>query len=256
VFVTAAVSALALILLSRSGHSMVLMAALLAVAITWFVRARATPGTAAAVLTASCVVLPAMFYFGVVAMADRIGLDFGGRGVARVSEVDESWQTRTDSLRVGLNLVLDGSPTTWLFGLGPGLTTPGVRKAAGYEAVWSVLLPYVYQTGLIGLAVVMVVGIYLFRIWRADGYGVAYPIMLAVWLIGITVTTSYGQLLPLTVALGWLTAWPSLCRGRTADPAASATTIPARRTEGQRRRAWGEARWTGTSIAETQPAAP
>jgi hypothetical protein len=32
-----------------------------------------------------------------------------------------------------------------------------------------------------------------------------------VWLVGITVTTSYPQLLPLWVALGLLTVWPDVC---------------------------------------------
>jgi hypothetical protein len=255
-YVTAAVSALALILLSRSGHAMVLMAALLVIAATWLVRARATPRTAVALLAAFCVVLPAMFYFGIVAMSDRFDLNFGGRGFARVSEVDESWQTRSDSLRVGLNLVLDGSPATWIFGLGPGLTTPGVQRVAGYEAVWSVLLPYVYQTGLIGLAVILWVGVYLIRVWRADGYGVVYPVMLGVWLVGITITTSYGQLLPLTVALGWITTWPSVFQGREVDGAALPASA-ARRAMRNPLRPWSRPRRAGIQIAATvQAAAP
>jgi hypothetical protein len=195
-----------------------------------------------AVLAAFCV-LPAMLYTGAVALSDRIDLNFGGRGVARVSEVDESWQTRSDSLRVGLNLLLDGTPATWVFGLGPGLTTPGVRRVAGYDAVWSVLLTYVYQTGLIGLSVVLWVAVYLARVWRADGYSVAYPIVLGVWLVGITVTTSYGQLLPLTVALGWITAWPHLCHKRSADMATART--PSTRKPALRMRQ----RWRGPQLA-------
>ena len=226
----------------------------LTVAFTWLIRARATASTALALLAAFCVVLPAMLYLGVVSLSDRIDLDFGGRGVARVAEVDESWQTRSDSLRVGLNLVLDGGPATWVFGLGPGLTTPGVHKVAGYEAVWSVLLPYVYQTGFVGLAVVFLVAVYLFQIWRADGYSVAYPLVLGVWFVGITITTSYGQLLPLTVALGWITVWPSLChsskRKSATAPGSSPAKVVRRRATPHRRRE------SEVAITGIQPAAP
>src|SRR5204862_5308134 len=74
-FVTAAVSALALILLSRSGHSMILVSALMVVAAMWFVQARATLGTAIRLALAFCVVLPAMLYFGAMAMSNRLDVD-------------------------------------------------------------------------------------------------------------------------------------------------------------------------------------
>jgi hypothetical protein len=123
-----------------------------------------------------------------------------------------------------------------------------------------VLLPYVYQTGLIGLAVVFWVGLYLLRLWRADGYGAVYPLILGVWLVGITITTSYGQLLPLTLALGWITVWPSLfCTTRTTDVTVAsdaASTAPPQAVARPRRRAWGRTRAAAPAIGVAQPAAP
>lgn len=40
-----------------------------------------------------------------------------------------------------------------------------------------------------------------------------------VWLIGITFITSYGQLLPIWVAFGWLVVWPSVCVSEPSPPA-------------------------------------
>ena len=106
---------------------------------------------------------------------------------------------------------MEGDWSTWIFGLGPGQTSPLVLKSQRFNAVWSVLLPYIYQNGLIGLAAVVCLGYFLLRIWRASGFDAAYLLMLLVWLVGITVTTSYVQLLPLWLALGWFSVWPSLC---------------------------------------------
>ena len=73
------------------------------------------------------------------------------------------------------------------------------------------LLPYVYETGVIGLLVVCGIGYYLMRLWASLRYVLAFAAFAGVWLVGITITTSYNQLLPIWLALGWLTVWPDVC---------------------------------------------
>jgi len=202
-FVVAAIGAVGLIILSRSGHAMITLAALAILASAVFLRSRATLGNYITLLLVSCVVLPLCAWLAVTALGERVG----GRGMLG----DASWQLRAESLRVGFSIWIGGDFWTWVFGTGPGLISIAIWREARLEAVWSVLLPYVYQTGILGAAVVCWSGYYLARVWRSTRLSAGYALMLLVWLVGITITTSYGHLLPIWVALGWLTVWPALC---------------------------------------------
>ena len=105
---------------------------------------------------------------------------------------------------------------TFIFAWAPASPPPPSSAPARLEAVWSVLLPDVYQTGLLGILSVCWVADYLGRDRRATPFSSVYCAMFCLWLVGIAVTTSYVQLLPLWVAMGWLTVWPaSGCSGRT-----------------------------------------
>jgi hypothetical protein len=77
----------------------------------------------------------------------------------------------------------------------------------------------------------------LFRNWRAVAYSGVFAAIFCVWLVGVTVTTSYGSLLPLWVALGCLTVWPDFCEHsrRAKAPAALMPPGPIRH-----RRPWGQ----------------
>ena len=203
-FAVATCGALGLIIASRSGHSAVLVLALAIVSVAWLLRSRATVGRYLAIVLVFVTALPLAVWLAAAALADRVGL---GAGVA-----DASLYARAHSIQAGLSLVEDGSAATWAFGIGPGLTSPAMLSSTGFQAVWSVLLPYLYQTGLCGAAAVGAVAYYLLlRIWRASQFSVAFATMLFVWLVGVTITTSYGQLLPLWVALAWLSVWPKVC---------------------------------------------
>lgn len=231
-FAVAATGALGLILASRSGHGAVLLAGLAVLAVAWLLRSPATPENLLKIVLVFVVALPLAVWLGAAALGDRVG--------ASLALSDDSWQARAKSLQVGLTLVLDGGPATWMFGLGPGLTSPAMRATAGLEAVWSVLLPYLYQTGFVGLAAVAGAAYYLLaRAWRASGASLPLAVMLFVWLVGVTITTSYGQLLPLWVALGWLSVWPQVCVAPAPRaPAAGGLMPTARRslaTRGRRR---------------------
>jgi hypothetical protein len=201
-FAAAAAGGLGLIILSQSGHAAVTLAAVLVFAAVWFARRRATAGSYLAIVLAVVVVLPVVIWFAIESLSSRVG------GASEMG--NSSWGDRSMSLLIGLRLWLDDVPTL-LFGTGVGLTSPALQRGAQLEAVWSVLLTYVYETGVVGLLAVAYVGRHLRRAWKANGFGLAFAAVFAVWLVGVTVTTSYQQLLPLWLTLGWLCAWPAIC---------------------------------------------
>ncbi len=221
-FVVAAVSAVGLIILSRSGHAILVLAAVAALASAVFFRSRATLRNYLALLGVACVVMPLCGWLATTALADRVG--------SRDMLGDASWHLRAQSLWVGFKMWESGDFWTWLFGAGPGLTSPAVWHQTRLVAVWSVLLPYLYQTGVLGAAIVCWTGCFLARVWQTTRLSAGYGLMLLIWLIGITITTSYGQLLPIWVAMGWLTVWPALCLP-------SENIVPAEASPLRRRRA-------------------
>jgi len=150
-------------------------------------------------------VTPLVFWLAASSLGNRLG--------GKSSLGNSSWQDRTDSIKIGMELFADGGVGTVLFGMGPGLSTPAIQKVAGLDAVWSILLPYAYETGAVGMLALCVVGVYLLRLWATLRYDLTFAAVLGVWLVGVTITTSYSELLPLWVTLGWLTVWPQVCAG-------------------------------------------
>jgi hypothetical protein len=203
-FGAAAVCGLLLIILSRSGHTIVTLLPVVLFAAVWFTRSRATGRTYLIILLVCCVVLPLILWLGAEAMGDRLG------GKSDVG--NSSWEERSASLWAGFMMLTNGNLATLLFGIGPGLCAPVVWGAARLDAVWSVLLNYVYETGLVGAIVVGYVGQYLLRIWKSERFNVVFASIGFVWFIGVLLTTSYEQLLPIWLTLGWLTVWPAICR--------------------------------------------
>jgi hypothetical protein len=219
-FAAAALAGLGLIIVSRSGHAAVASLAVVALVVAWFARARATGRTYAAVVTVFGVFLPVVLYLAAVSLADRLG------GKSELG--NSSWGERADSLRLGFALFADSDPLSKIFGLGAGLMSPALQSTAGLDAVYSVLLTYVYETGVLGAMAVVWVGHSLLRVWASSRYDMTFAAVALVWLVGITVITSYEQLLPLWMTLGWLTVWSQVCRpaavpfyGRVARPAAA-----------------------------------
>jgi hypothetical protein len=136
-------------------------------------------------------------------LADRVG------GASKLG--NSSWEERSSSLVIGFDVLTDRGLGTAVFGVGPGLSSPVMQKEYNLEAVWSVLLASIYETGLLGLIAVMSIASLLMRTWKTSGRSLAFAAITFVWLVGITLTTSYSQLLPIWIALGWLTIWPSVC---------------------------------------------
>jgi hypothetical protein len=203
-FTVAAIGGLGLIILSRSGHAAITLACALVFVAIWFARCKATKGAYLAILAVFGVALPVALYFAAEALNDRLG--------GRSEMGNSSWGDRTDSLRIGLMLLVNGDLPTVLFGFGPGMTGPALERVARLEAVWSVLLTYVYETGMLGLLVVLWIGASMLRLWKSIRFDIVFAAIAVTWLVGITVTTSYSELLPIWMALGWLTVWPAVCQ--------------------------------------------
>jgi hypothetical protein len=87
-------------------------------------------------------------------------------------------------------------------------------KTTGFRAVWSILLTYIIETGVVGLVAISFVGSELMRAWRRCRDRTVFLLVLVVWLAGITVTTSYVPLLALWVTLAWLSVWPEVADAR------------------------------------------
>ncbi len=202
-FAAAGTGGLLLIILSRSGHAAITLAALLALVAVWALRIKAKPQNHLLAIVVAAVVLPFVITLAANMLRDRVG------GSSQLG--NSSWEDRTHSLLIGFGLLTDGGPGTALFGVGLGLSSPALQEMANLEAVWSVLLSYIYEAGLIGILAVAWIGWTLLRTWRMSRCSLAFAAITFVWLVGITVTTSYSQLLPIWIALGWLTVWPSVC---------------------------------------------
>ncbi len=197
-FTLAACGSLALMILSRSGHTAITLAAGAVLAVVWFKRSRATPGNALAILIALGVVLPMVIYFAADALDDRMGGAEMG---------NSSWAERSSSMLIGLKLVGQGGIPAVFFGLGTGMMAPLMQKLYGLEAVWSITLTYFYETGLIGLLATLLIGRHLLLKWKQSAFDPVFAAIFFVWIVGITITTSYVQLLPIWLAVGLLVMW-------------------------------------------------
>jgi hypothetical protein len=223
-FAAAGIGGLFLIIASQSGHAIATLAALLPIALLWFVSCRATLRTYLVLVAVFGVVLPLVLLFAAASIGDRLGgkSDMG----------NSSWGERSDSLRIGFWLLARGDVPTGLFGIGPGLTAVAIQDATGLEAVWSVLLTYVYDTGALGLVALGCIAYHVLRVWRCMRFDLVFVAIAVVWLVGVTLTTSYEQLLPPWLTLACLTVWPAICRpreARVAEPEEPRQPMPPRR---------------------------
>lgn len=201
-FAGATVGGLALIILSQSGHAAITLAAASVFISIWFIRSKATRRTLAAFLLIFGIAAPLVIYAAMLSLSTRVGGSELG---------NSSWEDRFNSLIIGFNLWTKGDLGTFIWGFGLGQTSPVLQREWRMEAVWSVLLIYIYETGVIGLASVAIIGTWLIRMWRQSAYSVVFATITLVWLVGITITTSYLELLSLWMTLAWLSVWPAIC---------------------------------------------
>jgi len=164
------------------------------------------------------IILPLVLWFAAISLSTRVG---GGE------MGNSSWEERSSSLRIGFFMLIEGDVPRLMFGMGVGLMSPALQNASSIDAVFSVLLNYIYETGLVGLMVVLAISHLVVKVWKSCRFDLVFAAFGAVWLVGITVTTSYEQLLPLWIALGWMTVWPEICEVR--GPRAVMNVMPAGR---------------------------
>jgi hypothetical protein len=226
-FFAAATGGIALIILSRSGQTIATFAAAVVIMGVYLTRARASRRVLLGALGLGAIALPTVAWYALQAVQDRIA--GGGLG-------NSSWDERASSILIGFSVYSGGDLHSLLFGLGPGMTSFAVTRRAGLEAVWSVLLNYVYDTGLLGVAAVGCATFQLCGSWRKSGYPLAYVAIVFAWLVGVTLTTSYEQLLPMWLALGCLTVWPRIVQQEL--PEVRHAPRPARRWMPLRRSPW------------------
>jgi hypothetical protein len=130
---------------------------------------------------------------------------------------NSSWTARLSSLIWALGYLGSNLPNLF-FGVGPGqsyliLQDPNLSGTGeqstelAVTAVWSVVVSYVQESGLLGaLALVLVLIVVLRAILRSSAPLLGSGCLLA-WLVGVTLTTSYLPLLPIWIFLGVLLGW-------------------------------------------------
>jgi hypothetical protein len=210
-FAAAALGGLSLIILSQSGHAAMTVASVLLLAAVWLVRCRATRRNYVIIVSTFAVILPLLIWAASASLSTRLGGD--------TDMGNASWEERSTSLVAGFTQMINGGAITALFGLGAGMSAPMVYHVTRIVAVFSVLLVYIYETGLLGLVVVLWIGHHMVVLWKALRYDLTFLLFAGLWLMGVTVTTSYSQLLTIWLALGWLTTWPAICLPATAADA-------------------------------------
>src|SRR2546423_8767068 len=181
-FGAAAAGSLGLIIISRSGHSAITLAVAVAMLLVWFVRCKATLRNFLAIVSVCWIALPVVLVLTAIALSDRLG---GGK------LGNSSWEDRSQSLLIGFKLLTEGGLLTLIFCEGVGQTAPILQSMYRLEAVWSVTLVYVYETGFVGLIVLCAIARHIGKIWKGISYDFVFGGILVVWMVGVTVTTSY-----------------------------------------------------------------
>jgi hypothetical protein len=215
----ATVSGVALILLSSSGFTVWLLISLLLVGLPalkdWVLRLH-RPGSLIAMI-AFVLVGVALVYFSLAYVGSRLDI-----------QENSSWSARLGSIVWGLSY-LGTSPAVLLFGVGPGQSTlllqspealnllPESSGELAVTAVWSIVVHYVQEMGLLGAVALALTLIMVLRaIVRSSARLVGFSCLLA-WLAGVILTTSYLPMLPLWLLLGVLLNWDRLFEVRASE---------------------------------------
>lgn len=205
----AAVCGVGLILMSSSGFTIWLLSGLLLVGLPTLknnvLRLHRRPGSLL-VLVLFVLVGAAIAALSVIYAGSRLSIG-----------EDSSWAARLASIVWGISYLGTG-PHNLFFGVGPGqsfliLNSPGSPILPGglaslpTTAVWSVVVNYVQETGLLGaLALALILIMVLRAIFRSSARLIGLSCLM-VWLAGVVFTTSYLPLSPVWLFLGVLLGW-------------------------------------------------
>lgn len=140
---------------------------------------------------------------------------------------NSSWASRQQSLVIAFTAPA-GDPIKFLFGFGPGQAPTYLQSNTSanllpywysasetfeIDTVWSVLGTLYMENGLI--AVIVIGGILtaaVRSIWRSSARVLGLSV-LAAWLLGVTIATSYFPLSPIWICLAMLLVWDKLFDG-------------------------------------------
>jgi hypothetical protein len=128
---------------------------------------------------------------------------FGGR--LESSKAVDPWAERRSSLEIAM-AIPSRDPFDFVFGVGPGRSTLLMQEEEGIDTVFSLTIRSYAEGGLLWVFCTSVVGVLILRSIRgssARGVGIC---ALIVWLIGITVVTSYNMS-AIYLLLGVLVTW-------------------------------------------------
>jgi len=205
-FAIVAAAGVAMVLLSATGYSIVLIAILfLLFAIGLIAWSDALRGGRRILVAATlvCAVATAIF---VAAQSLQPRLD----------NVDGlSWSSRAASMKLGLASLVS-TPRNVVAGVGPGMSTAWMERTAASEAsfgkatvvaVWSVCIRYMCETGLLSLLAIGLVLSLSVRAVRRSSERLIGTAALAAWMVSIALTTSYVEMEGMWLFLGLLLSW-------------------------------------------------
>lgn len=209
-----------LLLGARSGYAPLWVACALPVLLVYPI-ADASPGRVRSLRIITMVILGSILMV-IAAMFAQVQL-----GSDAASEND-SWQARQQSILIGI-----AEPSReffhFLFGFGPGQSATYLQRSATIDllpawyapptvesviAVWSVLGTLYMETGLLGLAVMIAMGVYTVRAVMHSSARLLGACVFGAWLAGVTITTSYFPLSPIWLMLAVLFGWDKLFEPR------------------------------------------
>jgi hypothetical protein len=214
--VVAAVCGVALIIMSSSGFTIWLLAGLLLIGLPALknnVLQFPRRPESLLILVTFVLVGVAVATLSVIYVGSRLSI-----------EENSSWAARLASIAWGISY-LGTSPHNLFFGVGPGqsfliLNSPGspillegpARLPA--EAVWSVVVNYVQETGLVGVLALTLILMMMLRAILRSSARLAGLSCLMVWLAAVVFTTSYLPLSPVWLFLGVLLGWNQIFNAR------------------------------------------
>lgn len=188
-YAAGSIAGMLLIFASRSGFALALIPLTIALAIT--VSARKPSQMQAVVLA---VLFSAL---GGLALRDRVDGEY----------LNSSWSTRSDSVAAALGAWFDSPTSNLIFGFGPGQSTKVMSSRFAYDAVWSVVITFVIENGIVGLLFGSLVGLSAaYSIVRSNARVVGIVTALGLGF-GATLTTSYFVLVPIWLLLGVILRW-------------------------------------------------
>lgn len=201
-WIIALVSGTVLCIASRSGGTLLLLAGGAVVLTNWF-RSLSVARNYYAFGFAKGLVAIVVLVFVVMATASSLG--------ERASLYENrSWEARYTSMTFAFYAIFDSSRAA-LVGHGPGQSTVvlgsadilGFAPRGGFRvtAIWSVIARYVMETGLMGVAALGLIGVFVMQTARQSLTCVVLGVGVA-WLGGVLVTTSYVELAPIWLSLG------------------------------------------------------